>query len=286
MQGQHVYPMKSDAPFSVIPGGLARFDEASPNETPLKHAIGEVRWTLREVSTGRKLTAVLRATSDHEVLYGELATDLPLKHGMVYQTLSVSAQANINKTSKSTAQTQSRHRLGLARGTRVMTDSGERPVESLRAGDRVITRDHGMQPIIYVGRQDITVTGANAPVLIGEGVLKNARDLIVSVDTRIVLKGAQALARFGAREVLIPARDLVDGKAIRQGVGGAISFYQIVTEHHQVIYAEAAAVESYLADDAGLSALEPGNRASLEEALPVAPKDYGPCPRRYVDVRI
>lgn len=47
MQGQHVYPMKSDAPFSVIPGGLARFDEASPNETPLKHAIGEVRWTLR-----------------------------------------------------------------------------------------------------------------------------------------------------------------------------------------------------------------------------------------------
>lgn len=285
MQVEHIYPMKSDAPFAVIPGGLARFD-AEPANTPATGRItAEVRWHLRDVATGQEIRATLRAASDHEALYGELATDVPLCDGKVYQTLSVSAPASDRLQDAQTPQTTSRHRLGLARGTRVMTARGEMPVEKLQAGDRVITRDHGMQEVRYVGRQDITVSSANAPVWIREGALKNARDLILSADTRVVIKGTQALARYGAKEVLVPARDLVDGTNYQQGVGGTVSFYQIVTDRHEVIYAEAAAVESFMADEAGLTALDAGNREAMMAALPCAPDSYGPSARRYIDPR-
>jgi len=136
--------------------------------------------------------------------------------------------------------------LGVVRGTHVMTARGEVLVERLKIGDRIITRDRSMQPVRWIGSETVSVTKQNAPVLFRKGALKNSRDLIVSADHRVVVKGAEAMMLYGVKEVLVPARNLVNNETILRSVSGEVEFFQIVTDQHEVIYCEAAASESFM----------------------------------------
>lgn len=46
-------------------------------------------------------------------------------------------------------------------GTRILTERGLRPIETLARGDMVVTRDHGLQPIRWAGHR--TVQAARQP---------------------------------------------------------------------------------------------------------------------------
>ncbi|MEO1139269.1 MAG: Hint domain-containing protein, partial [Pseudomonadota bacterium] len=61
-------------------------------------------------------------------------------------------------------------------GTRIATPSGTRPVEDLRAGDKVFTRDNGIREIRWVGRRDLGARELSQmpsfqPILIRKGAL-------------------------------------------------------------------------------------------------------------------
>lgn len=45
----------------------------------------------------------------------------------------------------------------FAAGSLIATDPGERAVEHLTAGCRVLTEDHGCQPLRWIGLQSVTV---------------------------------------------------------------------------------------------------------------------------------
>ena len=54
-------------------------------------------------------------------------------------------------------------------GTVIETETGPRLIETLAPGDRVLTRDRGMQPVLWIGRRTMPGTGAFAPVRFAAG---------------------------------------------------------------------------------------------------------------------
>lgn len=86
------------------------------------------------------------------------------------------------------------------------------------------------------------------------------------------------MALYGVKEVLVPARLLVDKLFIVQAVGGGVEFYQILKSRHEVIYTKAAASESFMPNPQNLNLLAKENRAAIQTTVPIlsfAPDAYG-----------
>ncbi len=133
----------------------------------------------------------------------------------------------------------------FARGTRILTEQGEVAVEDLAAGDRVMTRDHGAQPIRWIGSRRVAAQGRFAPVVIDAGALGNSRELVVSPAHRMLIEDWRADAMFGTREVLASARHLTRMDGINRREGGEIEYFHILFDTHEIIYAEGAPSESF-----------------------------------------
>src|SRR3990167_8332598 len=57
--------------------------------------------------------------------------------------------------------------VSFARGTMITLATGvQRPIEALASGDAVLTRDHGAQPIRWIGHTPLRAVGVFAPVVI------------------------------------------------------------------------------------------------------------------------
>ncbi|SIN95979.1 Hint domain-containing protein [Vannielia litorea] len=135
--------------------------------------------------------------------------------------------------------------FAFARGTAITLASGaQRPVEDLAPGDRVLTRDHGAQPVRWIGTQTVRAVGAYAPVVITRDTLGNAADLILSQHQRLFVyqRGADRVTETA--EMLVKAALLVDDDAVFVRKGGFVDYFTLVFDHHEVIYAECIPVES------------------------------------------
>ncbi|MGR3696654.1 MAG: Hint domain-containing protein [Roseovarius sp.] len=174
-------------------------------------------------------------------------------------------------------------------GIGILTPRGERPVESLRTGDLVITRDHGPQPIRWIGRRTVPGIDRFAPVRVAAHVLDGARaPLLVSPQHRFLFTGYKAELLFGCDEVLVAARHLVDGRAVTQEEQAAVTYIHVMFDRHEVIYAEGAATESFHAGDIGISAISDQSREEMFSVFPELrsnPNAYGgtarPCLKRH-----
>lgn len=169
-------------------------------------------------------------------------------------------------------------------GTRILTPGGEVPVESLRSGDLVCTLDDGPRPLRWVGRRTVAATGDLAPVHIRAGTLGEHRALSVSPQHRILLRDLRAELLFGEAEVLVAAKDLVDGRAVVRREGGEVEYVHLLFDRHQVVLSEGLPTESFLPGPVGLNAFE---RAVQDEILALFPEldpatgaGYGPAARR------
>jgi Ca2+-binding RTX toxin-like protein len=174
-------------------------------------------------------------------------------------------------------------------GIGILTPHGERPVDSLRAGDLVITRDHGPQPIRWIGRRTVPGIDRFAPVRVAAHVLDGARaPLLVSPQHRFLFTGYKAELLFGCDEVLVTARHLVDGLAVTQEEQAAVTYIHVMFDQHEVIYAQGAATESFHAGDIGISAISDQSREEMFSVFPELrsnPNAYGatarPCLKRH-----
>ena len=101
-------------------------------------------------------------------------------------------------------------------GTLIATPKGEKPVETLKVGDRVITRDNGIQEIRWLGSRHLKPVemARNAhlrPVRIKAGSLGNGlpeRDMMLSPNHRVLVSNDKTALYFDESEVLVAAKHL------------------------------------------------------------------------------
>jgi len=75
-------------------------------------------------------------------------------------------------------------------------------------------------------------------------LLNNEHDLCVTPGHRIRFAGWQADLLFGEPEVLVAARDFVNGTTVTREIGATVSYAYLELDHHTIIFAERVPVES------------------------------------------
>ncbi|MEO0938209.1 MAG: Hint domain-containing protein [Pseudomonadota bacterium] len=177
-------------------------------------------------------------------------------------------------------------------GTRIATPDGLRPIEELEAGSRVITKDSGAQPIEWIGSRRMTgarlfAMPALRPVRIEAHALGGDRpdeSLLVSPEHRMLVKGDIARDLFNEPEVLVAAKDLIDGTNIAVDLKvREVTYIHLLLPRHEVIWANGVETESFHPANAALSTLSEEDRARLLDMHPALEHDphrYGSYARR------
>lgn len=161
-------------------------------------------------------------------------------------------------------------------GTRIATPKGEKLVEDLKAGDRVITRDNGIQEIRWIGAKvmDWKAVAVNPhlnPVLIRAGALGNGlpeRDMMVSPNHRILVANDRTALYFDEREVLAAAKHLVDNRGVELVEPAGVTYIHFMFDHHEVVLSDGAWTESFQPGDHSLKGIGNAQRQELFELFP------------------
>jgi hypothetical protein len=161
-------------------------------------------------------------------------------------------------------------------GTLIRTPQGDIPVEALAPGDLVETLDHGPQPVAWVGRRIVAARGVHAPVRIAPGTFGAHGALMVSPQHRVLVRDGRAELMFGETEVLIAARNLVDGRGVTVVDGGWVEYVHILFERHEIVWAQGLATESFLPGPQVLDPDDAGLRQEITALFP-ALADAGGC---------
>lgn len=139
--------------------------------------------------------------------------------------------------------------VSFTRGTHITMGNGAQVcIEDLNVGDRVLTRDDGVQQVRWIGQSTTRALGAFAPIVIKAGTLNNEGDLVVSPDHRLFVYQRSDEIGAGQSELMVKARHLVNGDSVFVQEGGFVEYFQILFDRHHILYAEGIAAESMLAD--------------------------------------
>ncbi|MBV1863368.1 MAG: Hint domain-containing protein [Rhodobacteraceae bacterium] len=235
----------------------------------------------------RQTDKVFAARQTHERINGDIVPSLQSQQQLVlgnsYETLRITSPApqasNLRRPDQ--AAVVRSPSLGFAKGTHIMTEHGEIPIENLTPRIRLVTRDHGMQRLRWVGETRSRRPQASL-VRFHAGAINNCRDLVVCANQLIVLKGPEAMMRFGQREVFVQAHRFVDDSTIVFADPAPQSFYQLLLDNHEVIYAEAAACESFLPTPVNMAVLSLAARLDIHLMRPDIKEGPGPLARSHV----
>ncbi|MDR5654913.1 Hint domain-containing protein [Ruixingdingia sedimenti] len=172
----------------------------------------------------------------------------------------------------------------FAPGTLIATPDGPRAIEALRPGDRIDTRDNGPQEILWTGQRRMTGARLYAmpqlrPVRIRAGAMgigRPDRDLLVSPQHRMLVRGAPAQALFGTPEVLVAAEHLVNGQTVAVDMAlREVTYVHVLLEAHQIVLANGLETESFHPAYAALDTLDPASREGLFALMPGLARDPG-----------
>ncbi|MFB9149462.1 Hint domain-containing protein [Roseovarius ramblicola] len=161
-------------------------------------------------------------------------------------------------------------------GTRIATPRGEVAVEDLRTGDRVITRDNGLQEIRWTGARvlgtaDLIAAPHLRPVLIRAGALGRGlpeRDMTVSPQHRLLLTSERAALYFGEREVLAAARHLTGMEGIDEIRATGTTYIHFMCDRHEVVLSDGAWTESFQPGEQVLDAMGDATREEIFTLFP------------------
>jgi Ca2+-binding RTX toxin-like protein len=168
-------------------------------------------------------------------------------------------------------------------GTLIATPKGEVPVENLRAGDRVITRDNGIQELRWVGRKDMAWADLLSnphlkPVLVRAGALGNGlpeRDMLVSPNHRMLVANDRTQLYFDEHEVLVSAKHLITAQGVQVVDVAATAYIHFMCDRHEVVLSNGAWTESFQPGDYTLKGMGNAQRSEIFELFPELKTDAG-----------
>ncbi len=161
-------------------------------------------------------------------------------------------------------------------GTVIATPRGERLVEDLQIGDRVITRDNGLQEIRWVGKRALNGAELAAapnlrPVLIRAGALGHGlpeRDLLVSPQHRVLMASERAALYFEEREVLAAAKHLTDLEGVDVVDANATTYIHFMCDQHEVVLSNGSWTESFQPGDQVMDGMGTEQRDEIYALFP------------------
>lgn len=180
----------------------------------------------------------------------------------------------------------------FADGTLINTPQGPVPVETLRPGDMVETRDSGPLPLRWVGRRELSaevlrVQPDLAPVNIAKdtfGPGLPASDLVLSPNHRVMLSDWRVEMLFGDCDVLAAVRMLEKTPGIGPAkADSGVAYNHLMFDRHEIVIANGMPCESLYPGPMALEALDEGALAEIRAIFPEAMDesvDVGPPARR------
>lgn len=174
-------------------------------------------------------------------------------------------------------------------GTMIDTASGPRAVETLRPGDLVLSRDHGPQPLRWLGRAHVAADRLEArpnlrPILIRAGALGSgspARDLVVSPQHRMLIRSRIAHRLFENGEILVAAKHLVGLPGIEVTVpAGGVTYFHLLFDRHEIVMSDGAWSESLFTGPQALDSISDAARREILALFPELAAGRVPQPAR------
>jgi hypothetical protein len=247
-------------------GGTTVLDKAADTDVAVdltdavvSGATASVRFDLSGLDTGSQVTARFQGSGDPAGTYKEytysangtnLTADVSGLKGNITATI-VSGTDRAGNAATGTGDTQPNDPVCFYPGTLVRTPSGEVAVETLKAGDLVLTAGGEAKPIRWLGRQTVSTRFADPlrvlPVRVMAGALGEslpARDLLVSPDHALLVDG-----------VLVHAGALVNGSPVRReaGVPEVFTYWHVELADHSLVLAEGVPAETFVDNVARLA---------------------------------
>ncbi|WP_238364461.1 Ig-like domain-containing protein [Mesobacterium pallidum] len=161
-------------------------------------------------------------------------------------------------------------------GTVIATPIGERLVEELREGDRIITRDNGIQEIRWYGRKKLTghELARNPhlrPILVQAGSLGEnlpEHDMLVSPNHRILVNNEKSALYFEEREVLVAAKHLTGLEGVDEVGTLGVEYVHFMFDQHEVVLSNGAWTESFQPGHYTLDGIGNSQRSEILELFP------------------
>lgn len=163
-------------------------------------------------------------------------------------------------------------------GTLIATQRGEVRVEELKLGDLVMTLDHGLQPVRWVGSRLLSAEELERnprfrPIRIEPGALGVGlphRRLTVSPQHRCLLRSRIAERMTGGPEVLAAAKHLVGAPGITiEEESREVTYMHILFDRHELVWSNGAVTESFYLGEQALDSID---REQREEILALFPE--------------
>ena len=166
------------------------------------------------------------------------------------------------------------------------TPAGQRRAENVNAGDLIVTRDHGLQPVKFIWKSTLT-----------DRIRSNAECAAIRIAPRAVgpMMPSHALCLAPDQQVLVPSYLLADVT----GAGGLLkaraiaghsddvwadrtmddaTFYDFGFDQHEIICVSGLPLASFRPDAARIGGLDPDMRDSLIRRYPQLREKRDPFP--------
>ncbi len=125
---------------------------------------------------------------------------------------------------------------GFPVGTSILTADGDLPVEYLTAGDRIVTRNGGMTPLLSITAS----THSTRAVKIAAGSFGAQGpeiDCVLPADQPVLVRDWRAQALFGQAQAMTTAAQLVDREFITDIGPRRLVLFKLEFDRPRVVYA-------------------------------------------------
>lgn len=219
-------------------------------------------YDLINTASGHKVTSMHFGGDGYEqgAVHG-IASTIELTPGTVYTF-------DTERTSYTQNNQYSDYFACFVKGSLIETEKGQIAIEKLQVGDKVKTRDHGVQPIRWISSRTVPATGNKAPIVFSKGAIGNADILEVSPEHRMLVTDWRAEVLFSQEQVLIAAKHFVDGDRVHRRIGGRVTYYHFMFDEHEIVFSQGVPSESFFPGQAAMQGLDCQSRDEILALFP------------------